>query len=125
MYRVLSKFGYLQKVSRTSLWNFFPNSGLRKFLHGTLTYRVCCQLSSTKMDAQCDKLAAVVVIILVTIDVLAAVSASLSHRVSNYMYAREAARRADPPATAGTCTSIVIAAPANVVQRLISGEQQG
>jgi len=125
MYRVLSKFGYLQKVSRTSLWNFFPNSGLRKFLHGTLTYRVCCQLSSTKMDAQCDKLATVVVIILVTIDVLAAVSVSLSHRVSNYLYAREAARLADPPATAGTCTSIVIAAPANVAQRLISGEQQG
>jgi len=44
------KFGYLQKD--TSLWNFVPNSGLRKFCFGISIVKTCYQLSSRNVDAQ-------------------------------------------------------------------------
>ena len=40
------------KIRVTSLWNFAPNSGLRKFRHGISIVEACYQLSSRKMDAQ-------------------------------------------------------------------------
>ena len=46
------KFGYLQKKKGTSLWNFVPDSGLRKFCFGVSTVEACRRLSSRKMDAQ-------------------------------------------------------------------------
>ena len=36
----------------TSLWNFAPNSGLRKFRNGISIVEACYQLSSRKVDAQ-------------------------------------------------------------------------
>jgi len=42
LYCVLRKFGYL--------WNFVPNSGLRKFCHDGLVVATCYVLSSTKAD---------------------------------------------------------------------------
>jgi len=36
------------------------NSGLRKFRYRTLIFATCCQLRSTNVDVQCDKLATVV-----------------------------------------------------------------
>ena len=42
---------YLQNKG-TSLWNFAPNSGLRKFRHGISIIEACYQLSLRKADAQ-------------------------------------------------------------------------
>jgi len=42
----------ISKSVGTSLWNFVPNSGLRKFCHGILIIGMCCRLSLTMMDAQ-------------------------------------------------------------------------
>ena len=36
----------------TALWNFAPNSRLRKFRHGISIVEACYQLSSRKVDAQ-------------------------------------------------------------------------
>ena len=47
---VVRKFGYLQKKG-TSLWNFAPNSRLRKFRHGISVVETCHQLSLRKVDA--------------------------------------------------------------------------
>ena len=52
---VIRKFGYLQNKG-TSLWNFLQTLDLRKFHHFTSLVTVCCQLSSTKVDAQCNEL---------------------------------------------------------------------
>ena len=40
------------KNKGTSLWNFAPNSGLRKFRHDESIVEMCYQLSSRKVDAQ-------------------------------------------------------------------------
>jgi len=48
---VKRKSGYLLNEA-TSLWNFVPNSGLRKFRHGISIVETCYQLSSRKVDAQ-------------------------------------------------------------------------
>jgi len=40
------------KNKGTSLWNFAPNFGLRKFRHGISIVEACYQLSSRKVDAQ-------------------------------------------------------------------------
>ena len=48
---VKRKFGYLQNKG-ASLWNFFLNSGLRKFRHGISIVETCYQRSSRKVDAQ-------------------------------------------------------------------------
>ena len=48
---VIRKFMYLQNKG-TSLWNFAPNSGLRKFRHGISIIEACYQLSLRKADAQ-------------------------------------------------------------------------
>ena len=42
----------ISKSVGTSLWNFVPNSGLRKFCHGILIAGMCCRLSLTMVDAQ-------------------------------------------------------------------------
>jgi len=47
---VIRKFGYLQNKA-TSRWNFAPNSGLRKFLHGISIVETCYQLRPRKVDA--------------------------------------------------------------------------
>ena len=47
---VIRKFGYLQNTA-TSRWNFAPNSGLRKFLHGISIVETCYQLRRRKVDA--------------------------------------------------------------------------
>ena len=47
-YTGLKKSGYLQN----SLWNFAPNSELRKFCFRISIVEMCYQLSSTKVDAQ-------------------------------------------------------------------------
>ena len=46
---VVQKFGYLQNKV-TSLRNFTPNSGLRKFRHDRSIVEMCCRLSSRKVD---------------------------------------------------------------------------
>jgi len=43
-----------------SFGTFSQNSGLRKFRYRTLIFATCCQLRSTNVDVQCDKLATVV-----------------------------------------------------------------
>jgi len=43
------------KNKGTFLWNFAPNSGLRKFRHNILIIEACYQLSSRKVDAQSVK----------------------------------------------------------------------
>jgi len=48
------------KINGTSVCDFRPNFGLRKLSHGALVVATCCQLSSTQVDAQCDKLATIV-----------------------------------------------------------------
>ena len=52
LYCVKRKFDYLQKYKNISLWNFFLNSGLRKFRQGIIDRRTCYQLSSRKVDAR-------------------------------------------------------------------------
>ena len=47
---VIRKFGFLQNKA-TSRWNFSPNSGLRKFLHGISIVETCYQLRRRKVDA--------------------------------------------------------------------------
>jgi len=47
---VIRKFRYIYKG--TSLWNFDPNSGLRKNSPQHIDRRTCDQLSSRKLDAQ-------------------------------------------------------------------------
>jgi len=42
----------ISKNKGTSLGNFVPNSGLRKFHFGISVVKTCCQLGSTKVDAQ-------------------------------------------------------------------------
>ena len=42
----------------TSVWNSVPNSRLRQFCSGTSIAAAWVQLNSTKVDVQCDKLAA-------------------------------------------------------------------
>ena len=44
-------------TARISLWNFIPNSGLRKFRHGISIVEACYRLSSRKVDcSERDKL---------------------------------------------------------------------
>jgi len=42
---------YLQNKG-TSLWNFAPDSGVKKLRHGISIIEACYQLSSRKADAQ-------------------------------------------------------------------------
>jgi len=51
-YTVLKGNSVISKNKGTSLWNFFLNSGLRKFRHGVSIVETCYQLSSRKVDAQ-------------------------------------------------------------------------
>jgi len=56
---VLRKFKYLQNKG-TFRRNSVSSCGLRKFRNGASIVATCCQLSSTQVDTECDKLAAVV-----------------------------------------------------------------
>lgn len=80
-YCVESKFGYIQNKG-ISFWNLVANSWLRK------NFAKCCQLSSTKMDAQCDILPAAVgrtkLTIPATVDVNGCVTLSAHIRVHHY-----------------------------------------
>ena len=51
-YTVLKGNSDIFKNKGTSLWNFVPNFGLRKFCFGTSIVETCYRLSSTKVDAQ-------------------------------------------------------------------------
>jgi len=51
-YTVLTGNSAISKNKGTSLWNFVPNSGLRKFYFGISIVETCYQLSSRKVDAQ-------------------------------------------------------------------------
>ena len=80
------------KIGGTSLWNFFPNSGRRKFRHCTSTVsHKCCQLRWTL--AQCDKLATVVGHQFITLSVHLCVQ----------HYGRNTAHRAGLSEAAETC----------------------
>jgi len=46
---ILGKLGYL-KNEGTSVWNFVPDSGLRKFLYGTPNVGKCDINSDTTID---------------------------------------------------------------------------
>ena len=60
-----------------------PNPGLIKFRYGASIVATCGHRSSTKTDAECDKLATLVgrtkLTILATVDVRATTVVSLSH----------------------------------------------
>ena len=51
-YTVLKGNSVIFKNKGTSLWNFFLNSGVRKFCHGISIVETCYQLSLSKVDAQ-------------------------------------------------------------------------
>ena len=51
-YTVLKRNSNISKNKGTILWNFVPNSGLRKFLLRCIDRRACNQLSSREVDAQ-------------------------------------------------------------------------
>lgn len=71
------------RISKTKLSGFSPNSGLRKVCYDTSVVATYCQLGSTSVDAQCDKLATVVgrtkLAMLATVDVRLTILANLSH----------------------------------------------
>jgi len=68
--------------------NFVPNSGFRKFHHGTSIVATYCQCSSKKVDAYRDKLnrRRTKLTIFATVDVWSTTDASLSHIVSAFVY---------------------------------------
>ena len=93
------------KNKGTSLRNSVPNCGYRKFRYGALIVATSCQLSSTKVDAQCNKL-----------DRHRSNQADntcddrrstddpdLFIALSVHLYVQNDARRAGPSATADTC----------------------
>jgi len=47
-YRVLKRNSDIYKNNGTSLWDFVPNSGLRKFCHGISIVEACYRLISRK-----------------------------------------------------------------------------
>jgi len=53
---VLRKFGYLQKNKDTSLWNFFLNSGLKKYRHGISIIELVINLAREGGRSERDKL---------------------------------------------------------------------
>jgi len=56
-YSVLYGDSTIYKNKGSCLWKFVLNSGIRKFHHARhIAVTICCQLSSTKVDAQHDKL---------------------------------------------------------------------
>jgi len=51
-FTVLKRYSCISKNKGASLWNFVPNSGLRKFLHVISIVETYYQLTSRKADAQ-------------------------------------------------------------------------
>jgi len=53
---VIKKLRYLQKIRVLPSGSLFLTPDFRTFRHGTSIVATCCKPSSTKMDAQRDKL---------------------------------------------------------------------
>ena len=102
--KLCNTFGYLQNRG-TFLWNVIRNFEFRKFLQCT-----SIALVWQKMDAQCNKLVTVVGRTKKCDSrrsMLARQFVTLSVHLCVQHDAREAARRAGPSATAGTCRNTV------------------